>query len=75
MENNEILTELAVITELIEKNIKLKDVSLNINLNQNDFLLFFNEVQKQYLKKIDIPETSFNLKIGNVNIKFNKIIT
>jgi hypothetical protein len=74
MENNEILTELAVITELIEKNIKLKDVSLNINLNQNDFLLFFNEVQKQYLKKIDIPETSFNLKIGNVNIKFNKII-
>jgi hypothetical protein len=75
MENNEILTELAVITELIEKNIKLKDVSLNINLNQNDFLLFFNEVQKQYLKKIDIPETSFNLKIGNVNIKFNKMIT
>jgi hypothetical protein len=74
MENNEILTELAVITELIEKNIKLKDVSLNINLNQNDFLLFFNEVQKQYLKKIDIPETSFNLKIGNVNIKFNKMI-
>jgi len=68
----EILNQLAIISDLLEKaNIESKSMTIVIDLNKIEFDKTFEIVKKKYSKKIDTPEETFTIAIGNVDIVFN----
>jgi hypothetical protein len=68
----EILNQLAIISDLLENaNIESKSSTIIIELNKVEFEKTFEIVKKKYSKKIDTPEDTFTIAIGNVDIVFN----
>lgn len=69
----ELLNQLAIISDLIEKiNIEIKLSSLIFELDKEEFDKVYNIIERKYgVSKIK-PESTFNLKIGSVEIIFNK---
>ena len=68
----DLLNQLAIISDLLEKlNADTESKTIVLNLKENEFLNVFNIIQKKYGRKIEKPETTFTISIGEVDIVFN----
>jgi phosphoribosylaminoimidazole (AIR) synthetase len=68
----EILNQLAIISDLLEKiNLETTSTTLVIELTNVEFDKVFEIIKKKNNKKIDKPNNTFNITIGNVDIVFN----
>jgi hypothetical protein len=68
----ELLNQLAIISDLLEKlNTNTESTTIVLNLKEEEFLKAFNVIQKKYGRKIEKPETTFTISIGEVDIVFN----
>lgn len=68
----EILNQLAIISDLIEKaNINTKSQTVILELDEENFISTFNKIQEKYGRKMDKPGSTFTIKIGTVDIIFN----
>jgi len=71
--NGDVLNQLALISDLIEKlNLNSMSKTLMFMLDKNEFLSMFFLVQNKYGKKMQAPTNTFEMKIGEVTIIFNK---
>lgn len=69
----DILNQLAVISDLLEKiNIDSKSTTLIFNTDDKEFNKIVLNIQKKYGKKIDEIDNSITFSIGFVDIIFNK---
>jgi hypothetical protein len=68
----EILNQLAIISDLLEKtNMQTISSTIILELSKVEFGKVFELIQKKYGKKIEIPNNSFTITIGMVDIVFN----
>jgi CRP-like cAMP-binding protein len=64
--------QLAIISELLEQaNIKSDNHTILFELPVDEFRRVYNMVQLKAKQSLEIPQNSFNIKIGNVDIIFN----
>ena len=69
----DLLNQLAIITDLIEKvNINTQSSTIVFELSPNDFIETYQDIQKKYGRKTEIPKNTFTISIGLVDIIFNK---
>jgi hypothetical protein len=69
----DILNQLAIISDLIENlNMSVESKTLIFTLNDKEFIDMFALFQKKHGEKYDIPNNSFSIKIGDIDILFNK---
>jgi hypothetical protein len=70
--NGEMLNQLAIISDLLEKiNLDTTNRTVVFELKENDFINAFEIIQKKYGKKMDKPNKTFTITIGDVDIVFN----
>jgi hypothetical protein len=68
----DLLNQLAIISDLLEKlNANTESKTIVLNLKEEEFLNAFNVIQKKYGRRIEKPETTFSISIGEVDIVFN----
>lgn len=68
----DLLNQLAVISDLLEKlNTNAESKTIVLNLKEEEFLLAFDFIQKKYGRRLEKPETTFSISIGEVDIVFN----
>ena len=68
----DLLNQLAIISDLLEKlNANTESKTIVLNLKEEEFLNAFNVIQKKYGRRIEKPETTFSISIGEVHIVFN----
>jgi hypothetical protein len=68
----DLLNQLAIISDLLEKlNANTESKTIVLNLKEDEFLNAFNVIQKKYGRRIEKPETTFSISIGEVDIVFN----
>lgn len=68
----ELLNQLAIVSDLLEKlNTNTESTTIVLNLKEEEFLRAFDLIQKKYGRKIEKPETTFTITIGQVDIVFN----
>ena len=68
----EILNQLAIISDLVEKiNLNTKSNMVTLELPKVEFDKMFEIVQKKYEKKLEVPENTFKITIGLVDVVFN----
>ena len=68
----EILNQLAIISDLLEKlNTNTESKTIVLNLKEDEFLRAFDLIQKKYGRRIEKPEKTFTITIGEVDIIFN----
>lgn len=68
----EILNQLAIISDLLEKtNMETKSSTIIFELSKIEFERVFDLIQKKYGKKNEVPNNSFTITIGFVDIVFN----
>lgn len=68
----ELLNQLAIISDLIEKlKISSAPSTLIFELSEIEFDKVFDEIQKKYKSRIEKPENTFTITIGSVDIVFN----
>ncbi len=69
----DLLNQIAIISDLVEKmNLVKLSSTLVINLDADVFNNAFLYVNKKHNNKITTPEKTFNIKIGELDIIFNK---
>ena len=70
----DLLNQLAIISDLLEKiNANVVGKIIIIELEKEHFDTVFNLVQKKYNRKMDIPDETFRISIGEVDIIFKTI--
>jgi hypothetical protein len=68
----ELLNQLALISDLIEKaNVDTKSSTIIFEVSKVEFEKIFDLIQKKYGKKIDNISNSFTINMGIVDIVFN----
>jgi hypothetical protein len=68
----ELLNQLAIITDLIEKiNTDTKSSTIIFELSKIEFERVFEYVEKKYERKTEKPKNTFTISIGKVDIVFN----
>ena len=68
----DIFNQLAIISDLLEKiNLNSKSTSVVIILDEKEFKSMYNEVIKKIKIKSEEPESSFSMKIGDIEFIFN----
>lgn len=68
----DILNQLAIISDLLEKaNIDSKSTTIIMELSSVEFQKTFEIIKKKYKSNIEIPQDTFTITIGNVDIVFN----
>jgi hypothetical protein len=69
----DIINQIALISDLIEKmNLNKVTSTLIFDLKEDVFLETFDYVNKKHNNKMSKPEKVFTIKIGEVDIIFNK---
>lgn len=69
----ELINQLAIISDLIEKmNLDVKSSMLVIDLDDDKFLQTFEYITKKQNNRMTKPGKTFTIKIGEVDIIFNK---
>jgi hypothetical protein len=69
----EIINQLALISDLIEKvNLEFKSNTLVFDLEENVFYQTFEYITKKQNLRKSKPDKTFTIKIGVVDIVFNK---
>jgi len=68
----EMLNQLAIISDLLEKiNLDCTSRTVVFQLKEDDFINAFETIQKKYGRKMDKPNKTFTITIGDVDIVFN----
>jgi hypothetical protein len=68
----EMLNQLAIISDLLEKiNLEVTSKTVVLQLNEDDFISAFETIQKKYGRKMDKPNKTFTITIGEVDVVFN----
>ena len=68
----ELLNQLAIISDLLEKaNINSITQTIMFELDEKEFINVFEYIQKKYGRKIDKPNNTFSIRIGQVEFVFN----
>ena len=68
----EMLNQLAIISDLLEKiNLEVTSKTVVLQLNEDDFISAFDTIQKKYGRKMDKPNKTFTITIGEVDVVFN----
>lgn len=69
----DLINQLAIISDLIEKmNLDTKSSTLVIELENEKFLQTFDYISKKQNGKMVKPDKTFTIKIGEVDIVFNR---
>lgn len=69
----DILNQLAIISDLLEKiGNNVNSMTLIFSLPESDFINLFNYFQTKQYRNEKVPKDTFTIKIGNVDIFFNK---
>lgn len=69
----DLLNQLAIISDLLEKvNMESTGTSVIIELDEENFIKTFQEIQNKYGRRMDKPKDTFTIKIGMIDILFNK---
>jgi len=69
----ELLNQLAIVSDLIEKmNLEKKSNTLVFELEENIFHQTFEYISKKHNNRMSKPDKTFTIKIGMVDIVFNK---
>jgi hypothetical protein len=69
----DLINQLAIISDLIEKiNLDTKSCTLVIELENEKFLQTFDYISKKQNSRMVKPDKTFTIKIGQVDIIFNK---
>ena len=69
----DLFNQLAIISELLEKaNVQSSSQTIILELPKNEFDRIYKMIESRVKFVVGIPEDTFNVKIGNVNIIFNK---
>jgi hypothetical protein len=68
----ELLNQLAIISDLIEKlNTDTESRTIILEMKEDEFLKVFQTIQNKYGRKMDKPKDTFSISIGMVDIVFN----
>ena len=68
----EVLNQLAIMSDLLEKvNIQSKTSKIIFDLSKEEFNKVFEKIQKKYDRKLEIPNNTFSITIGLIDIVFN----
>jgi hypothetical protein len=68
----ELLNQLAIISDLFEKtNIETKSQTVILELDEKVFIETFNKIQVKYGRKMEKPDSTFSIRIGELDIIFN----
>jgi histidyl-tRNA synthetase len=68
----ELLNQLAIISDLFEKtNIETKSQTVILELDEKSFIETFNNIQEKYGRKMEKPDNTFTIRIGELDIIFN----
>ena len=68
----ELLNQLAIISDLLEKlNAETETRTIILELSEEEFIKTFEKIQKKYGRKMDKPQNTFTINMGNVDIIFN----
>lgn len=68
----DLFNQLAIISDLIEKcNVNSNNQTIIFELSREEFVGVYKKTQLKAGLSLEVPKTSFNIKIGNVNIIFN----
>ena len=68
----ELLNQLAIISDLFEKtNIETKSQTVILELDEKSFIETFNKIQEKYGRKMEKPDNTFTIRIGELDIIFN----
>lgn len=68
----DLLNQLAIISDLMEKiNADTKSATMIFELSKIEFEKVFELIQKKYGRKMDKPNDTFTITIGQVDIVFN----
>lgn len=69
----EILNQLAIISDLVEKlNADVKSATIVYELNESEFIRIYDKIERKFGFTKVKPEDTFNVKMGSVDIIFNK---
>ena len=67
------LNQIAIISDLIEKvNANIESSTLVYELKDEEFNRIYKLIEKKTGQKVSAIDDAFNIKIGNVDIIFNK---
>jgi hypothetical protein len=68
----DLFNQLAIISDLIEQcNVNSSNQTIIFELTREEFVKIYKLTQLRARQSLEVPKTSFNIKIGNVNIIFN----
>lgn len=68
----DMFNQLAIVSDLLEQcNIKAVNHAIIIELDRNEFVRVYKLTQMKAKLSLETPKTTFNIKIGNVDIIFN----
>jgi len=69
----DLLNQLALISDLIEKiNMASDSSTIVFTLSEEEFIKTHEYIKKKYGKSLDKPDETFSIKLGEVEIIFNK---
>jgi hypothetical protein len=69
----DLLNQIAIISDLIEKmNLVKMNSTLVFELDEDMFMDVFQYINKKHGHKMTTPEKTFTIKIGEVDILFNR---
>lgn len=69
----DLLNQIAIISDLIEKmNLMKESSTLVFELKENVFDFVFEYINKKQNKRLSKPDTTFTIKIGELDVVFNK---
>jgi len=69
----DLLNQLAIISDLVEKmNIESESAAIVLELSEKEFLNTFDYINKKQNRRSTKPGNSFTVRIGFVDIVFNK---
>lgn len=68
----DLFNQLAIISDLLEKsNVESTNQTIILELSREEFVRVYKLTQLKAKKSLEVPKTSFNIKIGSVNIIFS----
>lgn len=73
VKKGDLFNQLAIISDLLEKcNLQTNSETIIFEVSKEEFDRVYKMVQSKIRGIQDNPENTFNIKIGNVNMVFNK---
>ena len=70
---DELLVDLAQVSDLLDKlKIKPKSKTVILEVGVEEYKKMFSTIQSKFVMNIELPEETFNVKVGDTDFIFNK---